>query len=92
MAAVLKIERDVMYREIKDFKIAAQTQKINGSVKIIAKVDNKKGNISLHFLAFVMYRESELHSNFKKWKTFFNGSVKIIVMYTKKQKTCHYIF
>jgi hypothetical protein len=30
---------------------------INGSVKIIAKAHNKKSNISLHFLAFVIYTE-----------------------------------
>jgi hypothetical protein len=52
MTAILKTERDVMYREIKDFKITAQTQKINGSVKIIAKIDNKKSSISLHFSSF----------------------------------------
>jgi hypothetical protein len=51
MAAVLKTQRDVIYREIEDFKIAAQTHMINGSVKIIAKAHNKKSNISLHFLA-----------------------------------------
>jgi hypothetical protein len=53
MAAVLKTQRDVIYREIEDFKIATQTHMINGSVKIIAKAHNKKSNISLHFLAFV---------------------------------------
>jgi hypothetical protein len=43
-------------------------------------------NISLHFwlLSYVL-RKWELYSNFKKWKNFFNGSVKIIERYTKTE-------